>query len=264
MCEMQVCHLHDKEAIAAGENVHFMAALSPWHKGFMVHSGIPVPEDNFVVFPNGINLSRYPRSEFEAKLNRPIGKDPLFVYSSSPDRGLLYLLQSWPYIREAFPEAQLKVGYGATKWTSQIKWSHGKVGEMAVDIEVLMKQPGVEDIGKIGQDVLSMLQMEADAWLYPLDAQSPTESGCITAIENAAAGNPIITTDCDCMEDQFGEVGIIVDLPFNPKVYADTVIETLSDQGYVEFLRNKGREFAETRDWKIIAEQWEKFFIHQS
>jgi glycosyltransferase involved in cell wall biosynthesis len=256
ICEMQVCHFSPIEMQAAADYCDYVAALSPWHKEFLLHQGLEMESDEVVVFPNGVDISKYPEPEYGIKF----GNNPKFVYSSSPDRGLWGLLQIWPEIRKEFPEATLKVGYGAQKWIDFNKWSHGRQGEMAVEIEQLLKQDGVEDIGKIGQDVLSELQQGADAWLYPLDAMSATESGCITAVENAAAGNPIVTTDCDCMATEFGRFSRVVDVPWNPEEYYRAVKDVLSDEMYYEDLQRKGRKFAEGRDWSIIASQWVDLF----
>jgi glycosyltransferase involved in cell wall biosynthesis len=258
MCEMQVCHFTPTQREAAEEHCDYVAALSEWHKGFLLSDGLNMPEDKVVVFPNGVDIKRYPLSIVRNK--GKIGSNPKFVYSSSPDRGLWQLLQSWPYIRQAFPGAELMVAYGVSKWTNQLKWSHNRQGIQALEIELLMKQDGVRDLGKIGQDVLAKLQLEADAWLYPLDSIAATESGCITAVENAAAGNPIITTNCDCMESEFGPVGVIAELPFDAKEYADCVEYVLTDEDIVKSLRKDGREFAESRDWSKIAKQWTNFF----
>ena len=261
--EMQVAHLSQRETRAAEENCHYVAALSQWHADFLLHSGLEM-EDKMVVFPNGVDIERYPREVVQQKFSRAIGKNPKFVYSSSPDRGLWYLLQSWPYIREEFPEAELSVCYGVEKWTEHLKWAHGRVGEMALELTKLMKQPGVTDLGKIGQDKLSELQLEADAWLYPLDSMQSTETGCITAVENAAAANPIITTNCDCMEDEFGPVGTIYDLPFDANEYANVVVDVLNDKDFVTYQREIARDFAEKRDWSLISSQWLQFFKDQN
>lgn len=260
LCEMQVCHLSDKEMMSAIKNIDYMCALSDWHKNFMIHSGIKLPEEKYKIFPNGIDIKRYKNSKISMKMNKKVPKNAKFVYSSSPDRGLWYLLQIWPYLREEFPEATLDVCYGLNKWIEQVKWAHGRIAEMAVGIEDLMKQPGVTNLGKIGQDQLSKLQIEADAWLYPFDPMSPTESGCITAIENAAAGNPLITTDADCMGSEFGKIGKIIPLPFHPETYAEETISTLKDTDLLEYYRTVGRSFAESRDWSLIAKDWISFF----
>jgi glycosyltransferase involved in cell wall biosynthesis len=258
ICEMQVCHFSPQEMTATAEYCDYVAALSSWHKEFLLHQGLEMDDDEVVVLPNGVDVSRYP--EDKITYGRDFSRAPKFIYSSSPDRGLWNLLKIWPRIRKDFENAELLVGYGAKNWINYNKWSHGRQGEMAVEIERLMELPGVIDIGKIGQDKLAELQLDATVWLYPLDAMSSTESGCITAIENAAAGNPIVTTDVDCMGSEFGRIGRIVDMPFEEEVYYNAVKDVLTDEDYYLSLQNKGRKFAESRDWNIIAQSWLDLF----
>jgi len=258
--EMQVAHLSSYEQQALEKYCDVLAVLSEWAGDLLLHSGLEFDKENIQVFPNGVDIKRYPKEFVEQKLKSPVFDNPHFVYSSSPDRGLWQLLQSWPYIREEFPKAKLSVCYGVKKWTEHVKWAHSRPGEMAVQLIELMKQPGVTDLGKIGQDRLAELQMEADAWLYPLDSIQSTETGCITAIENAAAMNPIITTDCDCMEDEFGKIGTIVPLPFDAAQFAQAAIDVLHDEDFMEYQREAGREFAEKRDWGLISQQWLQYF----
>lgn len=262
--EMQVAHLSPKEQESLENNCDILAVLSQWAGDLLVHSGIEFPEDNIKVFPNGVDISKYPKEFVKQKFNTSVLNNPKFVYSSSPDRGLWQLLESWTYIREEFPEAELSVCYGVEKWTEHLKWAHNRSGEMAIKIVELMKQPGITDLGKIGQDKLAELQMEADAWLYPLDSIQSTETGCITAIENAAAGNTIITTDCDCMEEEFGKIGTIVSLPFNAENFAKEAIKVLRDDDFMNYQREIGREFAEQRDWGLISKKWLQFFKDQN
>lgn len=256
MCEMQVAHFGIEEMGNAEQYCDYVCALSEWHKQFLLSSGLNLDPENVLVFPNGVDIDRYRDLNAKEKIKKPIGDNPRFIYSSSPDRGLWGLLQSWPHIRKVFPKATLEVAYGVRNWTQQVKWMHGRQGEMAVELERLMLQPGVVDLGKIGQGELSKRQMEADAWLYPLDSIQATETGCITAVENAAAGNPIITTDADCMETEFGEIGVITELPFSPEGYAEAVEYVLTRPEIVADLRQAGLEFAETRDWGRIAPLW--------
>jgi len=264
ICEMQVAHFAEADRDAADKYCDYVAALSDWHAEFLIHSGLELPRERVLTLPNGVDLNKYPKDQFEQKRQRKIGKDPKFVYSSSPDRGLWYLLQMWPDIRKKFPKASLIICYGAMNWVNHIKWSHGRIAEMAVGIEELIRQPGVKDLGKIGQDQLAQLQMEADAWIYPFDPMSPTETGCISAIENLAAGNPIITTNADCMEDEFAKTGTIIKLPFEKDRFVEETIDVLIDQDYIEYQRDVGRKFAEKRDWQVISKQWEQIFTNQN
>jgi glycosyltransferase involved in cell wall biosynthesis len=194
-------------------------------------------------------------------VEKPLKRPWRFVYSSSPDRGLWHLLKCWPKIRELDSEAELVVTYGVKNWVDMLKWGHNRQGEMAIEIERLMKQPGIVDFGKVGQKQLSKLQASAVAWLYPLDSIQATETGCITAIENMAAGNPVITTDCDCMADEFAASGVIVSLPFDVDDYVSAVEFILNDEVAYNTLQAQGFEFAKNRDWRKIAKQWENFFL---
>jgi hypothetical protein len=60
VCEMQVCHFQPAEVEAAERYVDYVAALSEWHKYFMLQDGLTMPEEKVVVFPNGVDISRYP------------------------------------------------------------------------------------------------------------------------------------------------------------------------------------------------------------
>jgi glycosyltransferase involved in cell wall biosynthesis len=218
--------------------------------------------NNVRTLPNGIQLDRYKTDtygDWKNKKSKP-GKNWKFVYSSSPDRGLWHLLKAWPEIRKLNPKAELRVGYGVKNWTEVVKYSHGKVAEMAVEIEIMMDQEGVKDIGKIGQGKLAALQINADAWLYPFDPIQPTETGCITAIENAASGNPLITTDADCMKSEFEDYGVIVPLPFTVESYVGAIEEVMTDIDKYQELQQKGYELAKNRNWSDIARDWITMF----
>lgn len=257
ICEMQVCHFGGEEQWSAADFCDYVAVLSDWHGQFLLNSGLDMEEDELVTLPNGVDMSRYPVEKMEPfDPEKPFK----FVYSSSPDRGLWHLLQIWPKLIKDFPDSELTITYGAQKWIDFNKWSHGRAAEMAVDLERLMKQKGVKDIGKVGQSELAKLQLEATAWPYPLDAMNATESGCITAIENAAAGNPIITTNCDCMPSEFGSIGRIVELPFDVDNYYHAIKDVLTDETYYNNLKARGRHLAFQRDWSIIANEWTNLF----
>jgi glycosyltransferase involved in cell wall biosynthesis len=233
----------------------YIVPLSEWHKLYLLSRKLNFDEEYIIPFSNGVDLNRY--SQKEKLLKKPWR----FVYSSSPDRGLLHLLNCWPRIRDLDSEAELVVTYGVKDWIEFLKWSHSKQGEMAVDLEKLMKQNGIVDFGKVGQTQLAKLQMSAVAWPYPLDAIRATETGCISALENMAAGNPIITTDCDCMEMEFSKAAIIIPLPFNEHEFISALDFILSDEQAYATLQQQGYEFVQKRDWSIIAQKRQKFFL---
>lgn len=260
ICEMQVAHFKHEEMEWA-EQVDYVAALSPWHAQFLIHSGLEMKRGEVISLPNGIDPMRYP----EYRVNKKIQKykttnNPKFVYSSSPDRGLWHLLKIWPDIRKIYPEAEIFVTYGFSDYVNTIKWSHSRTGEMAVELIELIEQPGVHNIGKIGQTELAEMQMDATAWLYPLDALWPTETGCITAVENAAAGNPLIITDGDCLKSEFGEFSKVSELPFDKDDFIGHIQSVLDNPNTYKELARKGYEFSKTRSWRRISKQWLRLF----
>ncbi len=269
LVHMQVAHLSDIEMVAANQFSTGMVALSEWAKEFLIHSGLTLNSDKLYVRPNGVNISDYPFNKAFKKHRKTS-----FVYSSSPDRGLWNLLKMWPQIRSEFKKPNLYVAYGVGQYIDTVRWSHNRQGEMCVEIEEMMKQPGIIDVGKIGQKRLAELQLNATAWIYPADTIQATETGCITAIENMAAGNFCLVSDADCLEDEFGKgfVGgkgkiseypppaIVFPLPFDQERWIGAISHLLKNQDEWLVRKLAARTFAETRDWSRIAPTWIELF----
>jgi hypothetical protein len=254
LTHMQVAHFSPGQMEAAERYSTGVVALSKWAKGFLVSSGLVMDEKRLYVRPNGVDMSNY--TELVAKNL----DEPKFVYSSSPDRGLSHLLDMWPDIMERWPKATLYVAYGAKNFADEVKWSHFRIGEMSLKILEGLKQPGVIDLGKIGQDQLGELQRNATAWLYPADTIQATETGCITAIENMAAGNPCFMTDADCLESEFSDVSFVIPLPFHADRWLYLLETLLRNEPLYRSMAMDGRDFAKTRDWKVIAPTWLDLF----
>lgn len=257
LTEMQCAHLpSDEDRIAASTVATGLVTLSEWHRDFMVHDGIRLPPDRLHVLPNCVDLGLYPEQVPGAKFDDP----KKFLYSSSPDRGLWHLLRMWPAIRERWPEAELYIAYGFESWVSSIVWAHHRLGEMALEMAGLVSQPGVFDLGKVGQRQLAELQMTCTAWLYPCDTIQPTETGCITAIEAMAAYCPAVITDCDCLGEEFGDVAAMCGMPFSQGSYIAALEKVLGDRELYTDLATAGREFARERQWRLVAPRWIELF----
>lgn len=243
----QVAHVIDDDLVASldqGETV--WGSLSPWHARLLEQQGC---QGTHLVLPNGVDIASY--AGWDATR---AGND--FFYSSSPDRGLHHVLAAWPMIRAALPDARLHVLYGVEHVVEQLRWSHSREGEVVRLIIEGLQLPGVEYHGRTGQRELAELQMASRMCLYPCDTSQPTETGCITLVEAAAAGAPALTTDCDCLPSEFGDVHEIVPLPIDPVDYAERALELLGDEQRLGVMRERGRTFAEDRDWSRIARLW--------
>lgn len=124
-------HLNPKRM----EKVEKVFALSKYHRDYFL-MGVP----RVKVMSHGITISpnTYTRKPFQC------------VYASSPDRGLGILMQMWPTILKAVPEATLEVAYN----------------------------------GRTPQE-MEKLYWESDYWLYPCKG---VELYCITGIRAQAHG----------------------------------------------------------------------------
>jgi glycosyltransferase involved in cell wall biosynthesis len=257
LVEMQCAHLAPQQrADAAAEFATGVVGLSQWHVDFLAHEGVEGP---FYVLPNGIDLSAFPDTD-----NWTIPSQHKFVYSSSPDRGLWNLLRAWPLMRQQWPDAELRIAYGLKNWLANAIWAHSAMGEMAVEISHLMRQDGVIDMGKLSHAEVAQLHLDSSALAYPCDTMGPTETGCITIIEAMAAHKPVITTDCDCLAEEFEPAALIVPLPFDPVEYVEAVASVLEDESVYYDLCARGRKLAEGRQWRDIAQRWIELFQSQS
>ncbi len=255
LLEMQCAHLELSNLDAANEFATGVVGLSEWHTGFLVSQGIEGP---FYVLPNGVDLEFYPYRE-----RKGLPRRQRFFYSSSPDRGLIHLLRLWPTITQLLPGSTLTIAYGLRKYIAERIWSHRREGEMTVEIAAPLKQPGITDVGQISHRELAKIQCASTMLAYPCDTIAPTETGCITVIEAMAAGCPVVTTDCDCLEDEFGGASVISPLPFRPDDYLGAIMTVVEDKATYIDLSARGREFAEGRQWKLIAPKWLELFEQQ-
>ena len=80
-------------------------------------------------------------------------------YGSSPDRGLDILLEAWPEIYKAHPDATLLLTYGAK------------------DIEL---SPGIINLGLVDKQTMNEIYQTSQYWLYPCTG---TELYCMTGVK---------------------------------------------------------------------------------
>jgi len=115
------------------------------------------------------------------------------MYASSPDRGLMLLLENWFRIRERVPDAELHVFYGFHNMEVIVGLNGETDWRFAYQRELteLLKQPGVVWHDRVGQQELWRNWAESNIWFYPTDFP---ETSCITSMEAQACGViPVVT-----------------------------------------------------------------------
>jgi len=199
----RLCWLHDHnggagwgEALRSWDRV---LGVSAYHADFLATAYL-LGQDRVSYVPNGVDLARF---------DPTIKKVPFSaIYASSPDRGLLTLLDLWPRIRGDEPTATLTVAYGFDTMDAWINAGRHDLAEFKDRVMAKIKStPGVEYTGRLPQDELARRYCATVAWLYPSDF---LETSCITAMEAMAGGCIPVTSSCGAVKETVGDGGLVV------------------------------------------------------
>lgn len=258
-----------KERLARVDKI---AVLSDYHRsilrmfdGKQFHQ---VPDDKIFLTANGIptistkiveNLDT--ATENDGTLLMPVKRKPhTMIYSSSPDRGLVYLLLNWERVREAVPDAELHIFYGFETFDAFYKDNPGKM-EWKQQMLQLMKKPGIKYHGRVGHKHLHEAMTNIAVWAYPTDF---TEISCITAMKAQRFGAIPVCTTLAALEQTVAN-GYKVDVDITDEEgqeeYFNTLIKVLKDEEGQEQLRRDMMQFAQDYyDWKHVAFKWHELF----
>ncbi len=177
------------------------------------------------------------------------------AYASAPFRGLDVLLDLFPRIRAACPDAELDVFssmqvYGVTKADDEARF--GALYRKA-------SQPGVRLVGSLPQFELAERLQEARVLAYP---NYYPETFCIAAIEAQAAGCAVVTSRLGALPETVGKGGICVPGKTSDAAYQDAFVAAcvrlLTDDDAWQDVSGKALARAWGRyTWSAIAAEWE-------
>ena len=236
------------------------ACLSDWHVDFFSqHHGID--KSKIMLTANGVREELYAEVDVSAKKN-------MAVYSSSADRGLIHLLRMLPRIRAEVPDFELVITYGIHNWLSAIK-QRNNPDEMKLlqEIQSLMVQPGVTELGRVGKKELADLQKQAKVQLYPNTFE---ETFHIGGVENGLALNAVVTTPYAGLLTTLGGAPNYIYGPEEIPVrqwaatpqYQDSfvseTVELLTNEPYRQHCANKVYDKVKGYTWQSIAQDWLK------
>jgi len=132
-------------------------------------------KDAFVI-PHGVDFSNLHSSE--------IKRENSMLYSSSPDRGLLTLMENWTKIKEKFPDMKLYVTYGF-KIAKQIS------GRISLSSETQIKTTcdmlDINYLGDVPREQFEKLYKKCKYWVLPLN-NADSELFCLNAVKSQYCG----------------------------------------------------------------------------
>lgn len=215
--------------------------LSQYHR----RTALNVPDGKFYFTTNGINLRLIEEIEKEG-IKRVKNKS---VYISSADRGLEPLVQMWPEVKKAVPDADLYWAYGWNSWNVFRK--DGQAEKFKKKLIKDMKKAGIYELGRISKRDLYRLLFSASYHTYPLIGLA--ETSCISMMETQALGLFPISTGITALEET-QQYGIKVPL----KEYKTTLIKAMQENvGDNDEERQKMMKWArETYNWETVAQKW--------
>jgi glycosyltransferase involved in cell wall biosynthesis len=199
----KVLWMHDTDygpALTEERAVHADAVmvLSRWHAGH-VRSLYPFLADRIRLTGNAIEPSYFMASSGDATGvadgtsgadDKPVRNRTRAIYSSSPDRGLDFLLELWPEVRKRVPGAELAYCYSDVY--DAVAAQNPGLAAFRDRVARLSEQEGVVNLGPCSQDQLAREMMRSHVWLAPSwNGQHDVrfhETYCIGAVEAAAAG----------------------------------------------------------------------------
>jgi tetratricopeptide (TPR) repeat protein/glycosyltransferase involved in cell wall biosynthesis len=236
---------------AARGEIDFFMLQSDWHAAtFQTHHAVPIAQT--IKTTLGAAASARPTARPSIGVSRP----RRLAYVSTPFRGLDVLLDLFPRIRQACPDAELHVfssmrvyGVSAADDQAQFEALYRKARELE----------GVTLVGSLPQTELAERLEHCRVLAYPNHFE---ETFCIAAAEAQAAGCPVVTSALGALPETVGDAGLCIagdprSVSYQNAFIAECIDLLMNDtrwQAVSDRARARaGRQFS----WPTIAAHWE-------
>jgi len=124
------------------------------------------------------------------------------IYTSSYDRGLEELLIRWPELKNKLKLTTLWITYG---WDFMERGLNSPTGKAwKIKMESLMKQDGIEVLGRLSNNDLCAKYWEAEYWVHPLN-KAESELFCLAAVKAQYAGCVPVVRRIGALQETVGQ-----------------------------------------------------------
>lgn len=200
-----------------------------------------------VIAGNGIILTQF------SKPNRSVNPYSC-IYSSNYSRGLRMLLDIWPDVHKAYPNATLDIYYGREVWGTM---TTAELNKLVADIEIL-KTKGVMEKGKVGHEELAKAMCTSSILAYPCNTE--TETYCITVVKAQAAGCIPVTTRIGALAETVHPEARTL-LKAEKEAYKTLLLDTMkyikeTKDSVIDEERKKYIDFASGMTWSAVVDKW--------
>jgi len=177
-----------KEAVA---NIQYIYSLCDDHYHFLLNCH-PELKDKLRITSNGIKTELINTTKVQKRNPKRL------FYASSPDRGLINLIDIFKKAVEFDDELELHVCYGLKNITKTAE----KITGTKTFIEKINKaldHPKITHYGRLPQAILYEEWLKSGLWVYPTNFR---ETNCITSMEAQALGAIPICSDVWALKDK--------------------------------------------------------------
>ena len=152
-----------------------------------------IPDDKFVIIPNGIDPTAFFESEKDNKL---------VINTSSPDRSISAFIEVAKLVKKKIPDAKFQWAYG-WKIFDAVHGSNPKIMEWKSAMKKGIAEAGIDELGRVSHEKVAQLYRKANVFLYPTEF---AEIHCISAAKAQAGGAIPVCTDFAALNEtvQFG------------------------------------------------------------
>lgn len=244
------CHddyLPQIDELLKNKQLHYIFAVSNFQRDLLIQQGIN--KELIYVTKNVFDDNLYLRKSRKKKQ---------FIYCSSPDRGLGYLLEMWPKIKKFYPDFKLKITGSFELWGLNKQENFTMTRELQ---DKANKLGGIELLGKVKKQELMRLQAQSYAMLYPTNFY---EMFCISALECQSVGTPVITSNLAALAERINtDSGILVEgNPWEQKYQKKFInaVKVLKDKKLWSKYSNNSIKVSRNYLPELVAKEWENFF----
>jgi len=195
--------------------------LTEWHVEY-VSAVFPQFADKIVPLYYGIDINTFDNSKqitsvlpeqsdnIQMQITEYTEKIPFkFIYSSYPNRGLYQLLQMWPEIVRAYPDANLHIYADVDgTWVNNVEPTMMQnIRDLYTQYEALPGGLNIHKYGWVNKKTLAKAWRTAEYWFYPCTFM---ETFCLTALEAAISRTLAITNGLAALQNTVGDRGICI------------------------------------------------------
>ena len=262
--KVRLLWLHDKQKLdyyqpGVLDRIDKLFFLSNYHRQDLPE----IPDEKVYITRNGIDPEQFDYESQPKMLKRytPENDPNKYIYASSPDRGLEYIINNWDKIKEINPEAELHIFYGFTEVFDYLTVNDPNRRKFKEDmLQKIDKAKDVHYHGRVGHQELADWFMKCGYWFYPTDFP---EISCITAMKAQAAGCWPICSDFAALKETVKYGNIVKGKP-GDEGFMDKWLDTVGLFGEMPM---SSVVVQEMRDWALdyfsyetLAKEWSDKF----